>query len=94
MTDPPSRNTGRSDARRSSVVSRRGPSSTSTRTVSPRRPLAAGASTETISRANVPASWAATARRCDSSANASWSARVTSWRSATFSAVSPIPSVE
>jgi hypothetical protein len=91
VTVPPSRKTGRSFASFSIVVSARGPSSEWTVTGGP---LGWGASTVTISSSNFPPSRAAIARWCDSSANASWSSRDTPYFSATFSAVSPIDSVE
>ena len=91
VTLPPWRKTGfRRGEALERVVSGRGPSSAWTVTGSP---FGCGTSTVTISSSKRPASAAATARRCDSSANASWSSRETSYRSATFSAVSPIESV-
>ncbi len=74
VTVPPSRKIGLSLARRSRVVSGRGPSSEWTVTGSP---FGWGTSIVTISSSKRPASAAATARRCDSSANASWSSRET-----------------
>ncbi len=49
----------------------------------------AGAVTGTISSPNRPARWAAAARWWLRSANSSWRSRLTRYRSATFSAVSP-----
>ena len=89
MTVPGSRNTGLSLASASSVVPGRGCSSRSTVTV---RRLASKVSTGTTSSAKRPASHASPARRWDWSANASCSSRLTAYRSARFSAVSPMAS--
>ena len=74
VTVPPCLKIGLSAARRSRLVSGRGPSSAWMVTGSP---LGWGTSTVTISSSKRPASAAAMARRCDSSANASWSSRET-----------------
>ena len=91
VTDPPSRNAGRSLASASIEVSARGCSSRVTSTGSL---FFCGTSTGTIWSSKRPPSIAATARWWDSSANASCRSRVTSrsapYRSTTFSAVSPI----
>ena len=83
VTLPPSRNTGSSEASFSSVVSARMPSSLLTSTP-------AGVTMGMISRAKMPVSRAPAAFCCEPSANASMSSRLTSQRSATFSAVTPI----
>ena len=82
VTVPPARNAGFSEASFSAEVSGRGCSSRST------------PATGTSSSANRPAASAAAQRCCERSANASWSSRMTPHRSATFSPVSPIASVE
>ena len=82
VTVPPARNAGFSEASFSAVVSGRGCSSRST------------PATGTSSSANRPAASAAAHVCCERSANASWSSRETPHRSATFSPVSPIASVE
>jgi hypothetical protein len=87
VTVPGLRNTGSSLASASRVVPGRRCSSRSTVTV---RRLASKVSTGTTSSANTPASQAAAARRWDRRAKLSCSSRVTAWRSARFSAVSPM----
>ena len=87
VTVPPFLNTAGSWARRSRLVSARGPSSVSTTTGSPRR---WGTETAVICPLNRPFSMAATARFWLMSASSSWSSRVTPKRSATFSAVTPM----
>ena len=72
VTLPPSRNSGRSAASASSVVSRAGARRCRRRSARPRVPAP---STGTISAANRPAACAFAARSCDRSAKASWSAR-------------------
>ena len=97
VTDPRAANTGRSLPSPSSVVSGRGPSSRSTTLVrvatfaAARSGTFSRTGTATISASNSPAICAASAFWCDASAKASWSSRDTFQRSATFSAVSPMP---
>ena len=76
VTVPPSLKTGGSFARRSSDVSRRGPSSASTTVSPPFFPDAGpGTVTGTISSSNRPASWAATAFSWLWRAKRSWRSR-------------------
>ena len=86
VTRPSSRKTGRSAASRSSEMSGRTASSWRTTEVSFRRRTSTG----TISASNSPASIARAARRWLSAAAASISSRLTPYRSATRSAVSPM----
>ena len=80
VTVPPSRKAGLSAAIFSAFVSGRGCSSRVTPSIA------------TSSSSKRPASSAAAQRRCDRSANSSCSSRLTPYRSATFSPVSPIDS--
>ena len=89
---PDLRNAGASAARSAAVVDGRGCSSTSTRRGAP-LPLRPAISTATSSAANRPAACAAAQRCWLRSAKASWASRVTPYRSATSSAVSPSGSV-
>ena len=97
MTEPLAANTAFRRARPSIDVSGRGPSSMSTIrlfvTTSPeaRSGVRENTSTGTISSLNSPAAMALSAFWCEASANASWSSRETFQRSATFSAVRPMP---
>src|SRR5690606_5729899 len=100
VTVPPNwplRNTGRSFARPSALVSGRGPSSVSTtvffsRTLpAPRSGIRDTTSYGLISSRNSPASIAFSAFWCEARAKASWSSRETFHSSETFSAVMPMP---
>ena len=83
MTLPPSRKAGSSEASFSSVELARGPSSLATS-------LPSGSLTGTISRSKKPSSCDCTASSWERWAYLSMSERLTSYFSATFSAVSPI----
>ena len=97
VTEPPSLNTGFSEASFSNVVPARGPSSllttvsgTSISLPSRSTSLCAGTVTGTISLSKCPDSCAATARVWERSAHSSCASRLTLRSSATFSAVMPI----